>query len=894
MTKLGRAPRPRIPPSAADPSALAGVPLATEDDVLHLRHLPEFGGALRPGDVEALLQMLLCPYLRAPLVLRFFAQPSRTAALSHPELQRTLDAALFEPGEWQPPDKPKAAPLVIPGPDRDHLATPAGCLLQELTHSPAAILTSVKALLENALELDPGRYLAGGAAEVLLYSARLAVRVESFACYLLSPESASVRGLRTPSLAAREGALRALTDELHNMLVEQVLPLIVSWYARCRRDGEMGAASALAAHIAFVTHAVLRKQRAAGAAVSDKEEQLQIFSILSSRVFINVHHDYGLEPRTTLDGAKAASKRSGTVDGDLTLGFEPLDVFDLWQRSLGDTMGWLHAKPDLANEIMENIVRLLSGDAGGGGGGGGGQQRAADAPSQQVRVWRELPAAGCDGRFVPGGGVDDAAGAGGGAAATAAGGAGAKTRGGAEVYEAWLRQHVSTVSETEVNVQLGELTLNQHQMQLLDPRVAETADFVAVFGEGAAGQRHQCGEVERTEHRHWLRLIAVEHDVRVWDADPRPPPGPMKIVGASDAAAAETAWVGEALKKAKLLLPVLASANVVKTVHSSDSHALLYIQANSGVPREAMLTREPVAVHVWRLESYGRRWLPVFEATTDTRSCMAESHASSVYLHATPAPHWASGDPCNAANDAAISSVVVTRPKSHGGSGEEVVALPDRYLRGLVPEALLGAYRFWQRKDGSLRGERRDASDGGGGAPADELAIEINDASEAIVQRVPLDAGGAMREGGGRLLLTHLRSHSASPIHQLVALLHRLDDASHVLMWSAPEGEWAAAAAAAAAARPTGAPSRSTSSSCRGSASPSACATARCRRARRARGSSRSSTRALRSRGSRASARAACCAACRTRSCSRPTRARRQSSSPRSRSRASSPRGPTR
>ena len=129
-SKLGRTPRPRLPPSAADPSTLAGVPLTTEEDVLHLRHLPEFGGALRPADVEVLLQMLLVPALRVPLLLRFFAEPSRTAALAVPELQRTLDAALFEPGAWQPPDVPKGLPLTIPAPTRAHLATPAGTLFQ--------------------------------------------------------------------------------------------------------------------------------------------------------------------------------------------------------------------------------------------------------------------------------------------------------------------------------------------------------------------------------------------------------------------------------------------------------------------------------------------------------------------------------------------------------------------------------------------------------------------------------------------------------------------------------------------------------------------------------------------------------------------------------------------
>jgi hypothetical protein len=32
--------------------------------------------------------------------------------------------------------------------------------------------------------------------------------------------------------------------------------------------------------------------------------------------------------------------------------------------------------------------------------------------------------------------------------------------------------------------------------------------------------------------------------------------------------------------------------------------------------REIMVIRQPLTVHVWRLESYGRRWLPVLEPMT--------------------------------------------------------------------------------------------------------------------------------------------------------------------------------------------------------------------------------------------------------------------------------------
>ena len=58
---------------------------------------------MRGHDAELLLQYLTVPYLRVPLLLRFFADRSRMKSLLAPQLQAVLDAALFEPGTWQPP-----------------------------------------------------------------------------------------------------------------------------------------------------------------------------------------------------------------------------------------------------------------------------------------------------------------------------------------------------------------------------------------------------------------------------------------------------------------------------------------------------------------------------------------------------------------------------------------------------------------------------------------------------------------------------------------------------------------------------------------------------------------------------------------------------------------------
>jgi hypothetical protein len=59
----------------------------TEDDVLHIREVPTFGGRISPRHSELLLSYLTVPYLRIPLVLQFFADPTRISALASDALQ---------------------------------------------------------------------------------------------------------------------------------------------------------------------------------------------------------------------------------------------------------------------------------------------------------------------------------------------------------------------------------------------------------------------------------------------------------------------------------------------------------------------------------------------------------------------------------------------------------------------------------------------------------------------------------------------------------------------------------------------------------------------------------------------------------------------------------------
>ncbi|CAL1161363.1 unnamed protein product, partial [Cladocopium goreaui] len=97
--------------SQADPGALIGEKLRTEEDVLFLpsAKLRGFEG-LSASEAEVVLTMLLAPYLRIPLLLGFLGTWQRVGALADDRLQGVLEAAVFEPGPWRSTTCPREVP----------------------------------------------------------------------------------------------------------------------------------------------------------------------------------------------------------------------------------------------------------------------------------------------------------------------------------------------------------------------------------------------------------------------------------------------------------------------------------------------------------------------------------------------------------------------------------------------------------------------------------------------------------------------------------------------------------------------------------------------------------------------------------------------------------------
>jgi hypothetical protein len=174
--------RPRAGLSGANPSELLEHDVETEEDILHVRHLPTYDGALNAQSLELLSTYLLAPYLRIPLVLSFFSSAEHIRALKNPQMQEVLDSCLFEPGDWQEEYRP-TVPSTIPVVDRRSLATPLGLLFNELHHSPDILVDSIERMLEHVLDLDTGRYNAGSA-NLTFYVLRLAVRVEEYIFFM--------------------------------------------------------------------------------------------------------------------------------------------------------------------------------------------------------------------------------------------------------------------------------------------------------------------------------------------------------------------------------------------------------------------------------------------------------------------------------------------------------------------------------------------------------------------------------------------------------------------------------------------------------------------------------------------------------------------------------------
>jgi hypothetical protein len=349
--------KPRSTPSQANPSILLGQKVETEDDILHIKDLPTFDGTLGAKDCEIMLQYLTTPYIRIPLLLNFFSVEHRLKALRSRELQDVLDAAMFEPGMYRSTDS--VASTQIPSTDRDHLCSPVGLLFNEIIMSPNIILSIIQIMLENVVEMDSGNYtdLSGS----ILYVVRLAVRVEGFLLFLIknkeyhksqaellakdanykqllngANQEATVRGLDCDDDVTTEAT--KCQKRLRTLIDEKVFVIIARWIKTSKKEGNIGLACMLHAHLAYLNKNM-------------EYEQLNariVFSSLASQIYLfnNIKYDLDIDPKYSKKMRKDSSQ-----DISVDLIIPQVELFDMYQRNRSKILKWL-----IANEAERSIV----------------------------------------------------------------------------------------------------------------------------------------------------------------------------------------------------------------------------------------------------------------------------------------------------------------------------------------------------------------------------------------------------------------------------------------------------------------------------------------------------------------------------------------------------------
>ena len=360
---------PRSLPSQANPSILLGENVDTEDDILHVKHLPDFDNSIGAKDCELLLQYLTAPYLRIPLLLNFFGVEGRLKALRSKALQEVLDAAIFEPGQWRE-EVLIDCPTTVPAPDRKHLCTAAGLLFNEIIMSPNVILTSVVNMLEKVIDMDTGKYSEIG--DSFLYIVRLAVRIEGYLLFLTrnydywqTQHQSSVS--ESPSNNGRlNGAgefafVRGLDDVTEDVIVEakacqrklratlddKIFSIIARWTKRSKKDGLVIQACMLHAHLAFLYRNVDPQ---------DLNPRV-VFTILASQIFLFNNFKYDLD--ATIEPGKTQKSRSEIIESGGELIIPQLELFDMYQRNRAMILNWLVANPSARNTVHELFPTMI-------------------------------------------------------------------------------------------------------------------------------------------------------------------------------------------------------------------------------------------------------------------------------------------------------------------------------------------------------------------------------------------------------------------------------------------------------------------------------------------------------------------------------------------------------
>jgi thiol-disulfide isomerase/thioredoxin len=665
-----------------------------EDDLLHMWDLPDFGELASPDqnaaakalgqhDAELLLSYLTVPYLRIPLVISFFASEDRIHLLQAPKLQALFDAVLFEPGTFLPKHSAELEPVDVPTSAPELLGTAHHMLLNELMHSPKTLVEGVLKLAHQATDLDTGTFKAS-TTTVILYVVRLASRFENYVSFLIQYDAGShdsIRGkpFRQLGVPARvREQLVAARMSLRKVLLEELRPLLSGWYHKLSRELDTALVEEddeildeNVRHMCVVhSHLVLMLRNVTAAELCEP----LVSTLVCGMAFLATRHQWNKELLDVWDGAPS-------YDAWRVPETELYEAMHVVRRRV---VGWLRtsATQRELDAVMTAVVRISEGSG------------AMLAPKDEVaQRWGYLAEGSNQGRF-----------------AVHSSRSRRPRHGLIEPIPTMLKEPDDAMV---FDVQVTQITLMASHPQALKQGVAEMDDVTTVFGDVAM----QACLTEQTSHREVYRLVGRAHAISQWDRD-------MKMAVLEHWRAyypqelfpSEKAWlpaVLEPVRQTYMMQPQPLQLFLPEEPLPEDAQLAYLVgkqPSQSGAWIEVFVYRARRMVHVYRLESHGRRHYRSLIYTSDARICLHEMQPSTEHRRA-PWPQWArheAGNPYDVPE--AGPSAVITREAAvpeNLSFGDETY-MPSRLLFGLLPTTLLEKYTFWQDEKDHLRGYPRD------------------------------------------------------------------------------------------------------------------------------------------------------------------------------------------
>ena len=764
----------RVFPSMADPSNLcAGETITSEDDVLHSRNLPKFSSLGRAA-VERLVTLLTAPYLRIPLLIAFFRDREKVAALAEPKIQAVMDAALFEPGKWRSLNSDivtgkqlTSSEIRIPG-EASLLFSPWGLMYNELMHAPKNSIEGVIDLLDAAIERDSGRF-GSPSSKVIMYATRLACRVTRFIEHLLvhSEDRLSTR-LSLEVKIALENGLRSLRDKLAG----QAWTIFMKWSDRAIGELKIEDACAIQAHVALLA-----------SCKSTKMDWETASAVLASQAYLSMNHRWSSINAGKSKNTENSEELNGGIDTVLggVYEFELLDVFAASRHSLFNLLGRTSDNNPQqlaeASKTMDSVVRLLTQSAVSKG------NHAADMQLHQKvkdRTWVTTP-------HLPGVFVPD----------TEAPNATFLVPLNKENYAAWLLRTTRPLALT-VNVNLGQFSLTDQQLSLVPEWAFDYVHYVDLFGKESV----QVAEVKSTTNREWLRIVGHAHDLQRWtNKCERPPPsiGSKSVPPGHWASEILFATVKSMTSNSSLVLP-----QNLTIVDEYDSRfclltGQLFIPEKSAKYRDVIVRRDLPSIWIYDLVEYGRRWYRRLVWSSDESISLSDCTPllgrevpRDYALVAKPGcPGLVAGQAVllTAALDSLEAppefeeTLVITRNVNRE-VGEQTL-IPASLLRGVLPDVLLQRYRFWQFQDGSLEGEWIPSE-------AEKLNPRLLVKFDPQTEKEGRLKKGTVyitRERCDRFIANSqiLLNVAQGKLSSIINICKRLDNFSHVLVWGSED-----------------------------------------------------------------------------------------------------------